>query len=449
MRNKLLAVVVAGAAAVLAAAPAWALLPIQSWQTKSGARVVFVENRDLPMLDLSIDFAAGTAYDTREKAGLAAFTQGMLRAGAGDLREDDISRRMADVGAQTGGRLDSDRAGLSLRTLTSQPELGQALAVFTDLVQRPTFPADILARDQVRTIGAIKESLTKPDTLMNRSLFALMYGAHPYGLPGSGDPETVARLTREDLVDFYRRYYTAPRATVAMIGNLSRAEAEAIAERITSGLPGGNAGGAAAGVIPPVVLPTAAETKMIPHPATQSHIAVGLPVLKRDDPDYFPLFVGNYVLGGGGFASRISDEVRQKRGLAYSTYSYFSPLQQAGPFLMGLQTRKDQAGEALAVMRSTFDRFRQEGPTEDELARAKQNIVGGFPLRIDSNRKIHDYISMIGFYDLPLTYLDDFVPAVERVTAAQIRDAFSRRVDPARLTTVVVGADDAPKAAAR
>jgi zinc protease len=232
-----------------------------------------------------------------------------------------------------------------------------------------------------------------------------------------------------------------------MIGNLSRAEAEAIAERLTSGLPAAGAGGAAAGVIPPVALPTAAETKSIPHPATQSHIAVGLPVLKRDDPDYFPLFVGNYVLGGGGFASRISDEVRQKRGLAYSTYSYFSPLQQAGPFLMGLQTRKDQAGEALAVMRSTFDRFRQEGPTADELARAKQNIVGGFPLRIDSNRKIHDYISMIGFYGLPLTYLDDFVPAVERVTAAQIRDAFNRRVDPARLTTVVVGADDAPKSA--
>ncbi|MGH8618978.1 MAG: M16 family metallopeptidase [Burkholderiales bacterium] len=445
MRSKFLIAVFAGVAAVLAAVPAWAQLPIQSWQTKSGAKVVFVEARGLPMLDLSVDFAAGAAYDTREKAGLAAFTQGMLRAGAGKLSEDDISRRMADVGAQFGGRLDTDRAGLTLRTLTSQPELEQALAVFIATLQQPTFPADVLARDQTRTIGAIREALTKPETILSRTLYPLMYGTHPYGFPASGDPETVAALTREDLLTFYRRHYTARRATVAIIGDLSRAQAEAIAERVTAGLPPGEG----VGVIPVVTPPGAGVTRAIPHPASQSHVALGMPVLKRDDPDYFPLFVGNYVLGGGGFASRISDEVRQKRGLAYSAYSYFSPLQQAGPFMLGLQTRKDQADEALAVVRSTLDRFVKDGPTEDELTRAKQNIIGGFPLRIDSNRKIHEYLAVIGFYNLPLTYLADFVAAVERTTTAQIRDAFTRRVDPARLVTVVVGTDTPKAAAAR
>jgi len=445
MRSKSLMTVFACVSALLAAVPAWAQLPIQSWQTKSGAKVVFVEARGLPMLDLSVDFAAGAAYDTRDKAGLAAFTQGMLRAGAGKLSEDDISRRMADVGAQFGGRLDTDRAGLTLRTLTSQPELEQALTVFTTVLQQPAFPADVLARDQTRTIGAIREALTKPETILSRTLYPLMYGTHPYGFPSSGDPETVAALTRNDLVAFYQRHYTARRATVAMIGDLTRAQAEAIAERVTAGLPAG----AGTGSIPVVTPPLTGATREIAHPASQSHVGLGMPVLKRDDPDYFPLFVGNYVLGGGGFASRISDEVRQKRGLAYSAFSYFAPLQQAGPFMLGLQTRKDQAAEALAVVRATLEGFVKSGPTEDELVRAKQNIIGGFPLRIDSNRKILDNLAVIGFYNLPLTYLEDFVAAVDKTTTAQIRDAFTRRVDPARLITVVVGGDEARTAAAR
>ena len=134
-----------------------------------------------------------------------------------------------------------------------------------------------------------------------------------------------------------------------------------------------------------------------------------MPGIRRDDSDYFPLYVGNYILGGGGFVSRITDEVRSKRGLAYSAYSYFMPLKERGPFVIGLQTRRDQAAEALSVVRKTLSEFLAGGPTEDELSKAKQNIIGGFALRIDSNRKIHEYLAAIGFYRLPLTYLDDFI----------------------------------------
>ncbi len=169
---------------------------------------------------------------------------------------------------------------------------------------------------------------------------------------------------------------------------------------------------------------------------------MGAPGIRRDDPDYFPLFVGNYILGGGGFVSRITEEVRSKRGLAYSAYSYFSPLKERGPFVIGLQTRRDQAAEALAVVRATLKEFLAKGPTADELKKAQQNIVGGFALRIDSNRKILDYLGAIGFYRLPLTYLDDFVPNVEKVTLADIRNAFARRVDPDHMVTVIVGADE-------
>jgi len=428
----------------LIAAPAWALLPIQHWQTKQGARVYFVEARNLPMFDVSVDFPAGSAYDTREKSGVAGMTQGMLKLGAGGLSEDEVARRMADSGAQFGGRVDSDRAGVTLRTLSHAEERRQALEVFARVLQRPEFPAAVLDREKKRLVEAIKESDTKPETLLSRGFNQLAYANHPYGLRGSGEAATVAQITRDDLVEFYRRYYTVDRAVVAIIGDLTRADAEAIAEQVTGQLPRSTV----APVIPPVASLAQAETRVIPHPASQSHLLMGMPGIKRDDPDYFPLFVGNYILGGGGFQSRITEEVRSKRGLAYSAYSYFAPMQERGPFVIGLQTRKDQAGEALAVVRATLADFLAKGPTADELRSAKQNLVGGFPLRIDNNRKILDYLSVIGFYNLPLTYLEDFVPNVEKVTVADIRAAFARRVDPAHMVTVVVGPEAAAIAAA-
>ena len=303
----------------------------------------------------------------------------------------------------------------------------------------------MLEREKTRVIGAIKEADTKPETILAKNFNALIYGSHPYGLRGSGEAETVAIIARDDLVDFYRRHYTADQAVVAIIGNLSRGEAEAFADKLTADLPRSHA----PAVIPEVPPLAGAATRVIAHPASQSHLLIGMPGIKRDDPDYFPLFVGNYILGGGGFASRITEEVRQKRGLAYSAYSYFSPMKERGPFVIGLQTRKDQAGEALAVVRATLKDFLAKGPSADELKKAKQNIVGGFPLRIDSNRKILDYLGVIGFYRLPLTYLQDFVPRVEKVTVADIRGAFARRVDPERMVTVIVGADEAALGAAK
>ena len=352
---------------------------------------------------------------------------------------------MADVGAQLGGRFDSDRAGLSLRTLSSAEEMKEALSLLARILQRPEFPPAVLEREKARIIGAIRESDTKPEVIADRNFNALIYGDHPYGLRDSGEADTVARLTREDLAGFYRRHYTVDRAVVAIIGNVSRGEAEIIADQLTGELP--RAGAPAS--LPDVPPLSRAESRTIAHPALQSHVLIGAPGIKRGDPDYFPLFVGNYILGGGGFASRILEEMRQKRGLAYSAYSYFSPLQQPGPFVMGLQTRKDQAGEAVAVVRATLKDFLAQGPTADELERAKQNIVGGFPLRIDSNRKILGYLGVIGFYRLPLAYLDDFVPNIEKVTLADIRNTFARHVDPGRLVTVIVGGDEAALGAAK
>lgn len=427
-----------GLALLFAAGVAHAILPIQHWQTKSGARVYFVENRSLPMFDLSVEFPAGASFDSAEKAGAAGMTNGLLQRGADGMDEDEIARRLADVGAQLGGRFSTDSAGLALRTLSSREEREHALEAYARILQQPTFPENVLEREKVRLVASLKEADTRPDTIAARTFFRLVYRDHPYAQRSSGEVETVQRLTRQDLVDFYRRHYTARHAVVALIGDLSREEAAAIAERVTAGLPRGED---AERALPPVEPLAAGVTRVIPHPATQSHILIGAPGIRRDDPDYFPLFVGNHILGGSGFVSRIVDEVRQKRGLAYSAYSYFSPLKQQGPFVIGMQTQRAQVEEALAVVRQTLHEFVAKGPTDEELAAAKKNIIGGFPLRIDSNRKIHGYLGVLGFYNLPLTYLDDFVKNVERVTVADIRNAFARRIDPDRMVTVVVGAD--------
>ncbi|HEX5363067.1 MAG TPA: pitrilysin family protein [Gallionella sp.] len=416
---------------------AFATPGIQHWQSASGAKVLFVENHDIPMLDVAVSFPAGSSFDVADKSGVAALTQSLLDLGAEGLTEDDIARGMADIGAQFGGSFDQDRSSMSLRTLSTPAEREQALDIMARVLQRPLFRGEILAREKARVIAALKEAETKPESIASKAFDKAVFGAHPYGLPTSGEVVSVEKLFVQDLRDFYASHYQARTAVVAIMGDVSRAQAEVIAQQLTAQLPTG-----AAPAPLPAVAHMAASEQRIAHPASQSHILLGAPGMARNDPDYFPLYVGNYILGGGGFVSRLMNEVREKRGLAYSVYSYFMPMKQPGAFQIGLQTKKEQADQALQLVRQTLSEFIANGPTEKELVAAKQNIVGGFPLRIDSNRKILDYLSVIGFYDLPLTYLKDFTRQIEQVTVAQIRAAFARHVDPQAMATVIVGAPE-------
>jgi len=420
----------------LAACAAHAALPIQHWTTSSGARVYFVESRSISMLDINVDFDAGGRRVPADKAGLGGLAHTLVKAGSAARSEEEISRRIADVGAQLGGSVDRDRAGLSLRTLSSERERTQAIATLAEILQTPVFPDAAFAREKARLVDALKDDEAKPDAIASRAFYRLLYGAHPYALAPT--PETVLRIERADVEGYYRANYVAGRAVVTIIGDADRALAERIAEQLTAGLP--RASGAPA-PLPPVSQPPS-ETMRIAHPASQSHILLGVPAITRDDPDYFPLLVGNYVLGGGGFVSRLYLEVREKRGYAYSVYSYFLPLAQEGPFQVGLQTKKEQAGEALARVRAVLDEFLARGPSAVELKAAKQNLAGGFALRIDSNRKLLEQVALIGYYRLPLSWLDDFTARVERVSVAEVRAAFARLVRPDHLVTVVVGSGE-------
>ncbi|TMH39097.1 MAG: insulinase family protein [Betaproteobacteria bacterium] len=418
-----------------AAAPAEAGVKIDHWTAESGARVNFVESHALPIVDVAVEFAAGSAYDSREQAGLGRLTLAMLKAGSSRYSETEASRRIADAGAQLQENFDLDRAGFALRSLSSEAERKAATQTLADMLQAPLFPVEAFEREKASAIANAREAETQPDRVAERRLYALMYPAHPYGF--SETPDTLASIRREDVERHYRSCYGAARAVVTIVGDLDRNAARALAEELTSRLSKGTDPALA-----PVAALPAGATLRVAHPSTQSHVLLGAAALARADPDYFPLFVGNYSLGGGGFMSRLLREIREKRGYAYSVYSYFRPYEREGPFLVGLETRRDQAREALELARAVVGEFVKHGPTEAELKAAKKSLVGGFPLRIDTNRKILEQIAAIAFYRLPLAWLDEFPARVEGVTLAQVRSAFARHIDPEKLSIVVVGAPD-------
>lgn len=423
------------------ASTAHAVLKIDSWTLDNGARVLFVENHSIPVLDVSVEFDAGSRRDPQDKAGTAALTNAMLARGmhAGTapnaelaMTEAQISDAFADIAAQRSGGAGNDRGGLSLRTLSSAAEREQAVTLLARLLAHPSFPEDFLVRDKARTIAAIKEALTKPEAIASRAFSRVLYGSHPYAKEET--VESISAITRSDLVDFHRQHYVANRAVIAMIGDISRTQADMIARQLTERLPQGMALPAL-----PAVAAVAGQEERIAHPASQAHILMGMPALTRGDPDYFALTVGNYIVGGGGFVSRLMREVREKRGLTYSVYSYFNPLAQPGPFQIGLQTKKEQTDQALKVVREVLAGFLRDGPTAQELKAAKDNLVGGFPLRIDNNRKILENIAVIGFYRLPLDYLDTWTANIAKVSNADIRAAFTRKIAVDRMATVIVG----------
>ena len=424
-------------AALLWAVPAAATPKIEHWTLQNGGRVSFVEPHDLPMVALNLVFDAGSARDPQDKNGLSLLTRGMLNEGTGALDAQAIAEGFERLGAEFGNSSDRDMAGVSLRSLSDPKLLEPAVDLLARLVAQPSFPSASFERERERALLALKQAEQSPGDVASKAFFRQLYQTHPYARPPEGDVAGLSAITRDDLAVFHQRYYVGRNAVLALIGDVNRRQARRIAERVAGDLPVGEA----APELPKVadVAPNSRSERVIAHPSTQTHILLGEAGMTRSDPDYFPLLVGNYVLGGGGFQSRLMKEIRDQRGLSYSVYSYFYPLREQGPFVVGLQTENRRRQEALAVTRRVLAEFTEGGPTAEELSAAKQNLTGGFPLRIDSSRKIAEYMTVIGFYQLPLTYLDEFIGRVEAVTVEQVRDAFRRRIHPEHMVTVIVG----------
>jgi len=436
------ATLVAGMLALLVAFPAQSAIPIDHWTHASGARVYLVPSPSIPMLDVQVDFDGGSRREPARQAGLASVTAGLLSGGVAAqgglpaLDENQLSEAWVDLGAQFGAQAGTDRFSVSLRSLTEPDLLARAVALAARQLGAPAWPERVWQRDRERMLASLKEAENRPGTLAGRAFARAVYGTHPYGQ--QTEASTLNAIGIADMQAFYRRHVVACRAQVTLVGAIDRTRADGIVDQLMAAVK--PHGCAALPSVPEVAaLPRAVEERL-PFAAAQAQVLIGQPGIARTDPDFFPLFVGNYILGGGGFVSRLTTEVRERRGLSYSVYSYFSPGRHAGAFQIGLTTRPDQAAQAVEVSREVVRNFVAQGPTEAELQAAKDFLINGFALRIDSNRKLLDNVANIAWNGLPLDYLDTWTEQVRRVSAADIRRAFARAIQPERMVTVVVGA---------
>jgi len=417
----------------------WAVPEIQHWETENGARVYFLPAKDIPMVDVRIVFDAGSAHDN--KSGVALLTNGLLSEGAAGETAQKLAEKFEAVGAQFSNSSLKDMAILSVRSLREDRYLQPALKNLQNILVKPDFPKSAFDRELSRMKISLKSRKQSPSSIASEAFFKALYGSHPYALPSGGTKESLQALELKDIKTHYKKYYVAKNAVVSVVGQLTRQQAEAIVNDLMADLPSGDR----AEKLPEVKPLVESKTIRIDFPSRQSHVLVGQLGTKRGDEDYFTLYLANHPFGGSGFASRLVDEVREKRGLAYSVYSYFSPMRGYGPFQLGLQTKNDQAEQALDIMNKELRRYVKEGPTADELDASVKNITGGFPLKVDSNSKLVEYLSMIGFYGLPLDHLNTFNDKIKAIDQAAIKDALKRRVHPDKLLTVIVGSQKSGK----
>jgi len=425
---------IAGVLLAWCATQVFAVAPIKHWQSSQGGRVYFVQSTGLPMVDIRLQFAAGSARDGQHY-GLAKLTNRLLKTGAGAWSADQIAQRFDEVGAQYNASVNKDYAQIQLRTLTDKRLLDQALTTFQAIAAQPQFKEGDFQRIKSQALVELKQQQERPAHIAQKAFYQALYSQHPYAHLSSGSIETVGTLTLGDIKQFYQQYYGAKNAILVIVGDLTEVQAHDIAEKLYEPL----ARGKSAKPLVAVTLPSSGKVEHIDFPSTQTHVLAGLPVLSRIDADYFPLYVGNHILGGGGLVSILFNEIREKRGLAYSAYSYFSPLAKKGPFTMGLQTQNKQRKVAIDVLQKTLHDFIEKGPSEAKLEAAKKNITGGFVLRFDNNRKLLNYVAMIAFYQLPLDYLETFQSKVAEVSKEDIKAAFKRRVPENLLQIISVG----------
>lgn len=411
---------------------------IQEWKTKNGVKVLYVHAPELPMVDINVVFDAGSIRDD-DKPGVAKLANSLISHGAKQgnkiLNVDEIADQFESIGARFGKGFSKDKAEIKLRTLTDSKLLSKAVKTMQAIINAPTFNKKELERVRKNLLINFEGRKQSPGTIANELFYKGLYKQHPYAFPQIGNEKSVKKIRRKDVVRFYKKYYVAKNTLVTIVGDVNIAKAHSLAEQLVGKLSLGNK----AKKIPNVKDLTEESLVHNEYPSSQTHIVMGQPGIHRKDKDYFTLYVANHVLGGSGFGSRIMEEIREKRGLAYSSYSYFVPMLKRGPFLIGMQTGNKQTKEAITVLKQTLNDFIENGPTEKELLHSKKNITGGFPLRIDSNKDISNYLSVISFYQLPLSYLDGFNKRIESVTVAKIKDALKRRINLDKMLTVTVG----------
>lgn len=409
----------------------------QQWQTKNGVRVIFYQAMEVHMLDISMAFAAGSAYDG-EKYGLSFLTTQLLNQGSKGLDTDIIAKELAQTGAQYEAASSHDMVILNLRTLTSRDTLKKASEIFADILSHPDFSEGAFNRVKSQQLMAIAQALESPDEIANQSFYQMLYQKHPYGHPVLGQKEPLNHLSREDVRTFYSQYFVGHNAILVIVGAINQQTAHQLAERISRDLSPGHIA---------KQIPTAHALKeemdiIVPFPSSQTVLYLGQLGITHHDPDYFPLMVGNYILGGGSLVSRLSQAVREKRGWTYGIYSQFSPMPGKGPFMISFSTKTSHAKDALKVTQDLLSTFINEGPTPQELNAAKAYLSGSFPLSLASNRSIANMLIKIAFYHLPDDFLTSYIEHINAVSIDDIKTSFKKHLTPSKLIQVSVGKTD-------
>ncbi|MGY4660752.1 zinc protease [Pseudomonas chlororaphis] len=414
-------------------APSRRSLDIKTWSTAEGAKVLFVEAHELPMFDMRLTFAAGSSQDG-DAPGLAMLTNAMLNEGVAGKDVGAIAEGFEGLGADFGNGAYKDMAIASLRSLSAPDKRTPALQLFADVVGKPTFPADSLARIKNQMLAGFEYQKQNPGKLASLELMKRLYGSHPYAHSSDGTAQSVPPISLAQLRAFHAKAYAAGNVVIALVGDLSRSDAEAIAAQISAALPKGPA-------LAKIPQPSEPQASIghIEYPSSQTSLLLAQLGIDRDDPDYAALSLGNQILGGGGFGTRLMSEVREKRGLTYGVYSGFSPMQARGPFMINLQTRAEMSEGTLKLVQDVLADYLKTGPTQKELDDAKRELAGSFPLSTASNADIVGQLGAIGFYNLPLSYLEDFMQQSQSLTVEQVRDVLNKHLSADKIVIVTAG----------
>ena len=412
----------------------FAQLDIKKWQTPEGAKVLFVQTKGLPMLDVQLNFDAASSRDG-DKFGLATLTNSLIGTASQHHTEEQIINTFESLGTEFSTHSLKDMAIVSMRSLSRYSILKASLDLFTEVVAEVDFQQSHLTREKrqtLRSIDAIKQS---PASIASQKFDQLVFNKHPYAHNKIGDKSSIIAINLNDLKHHYKEFYVAKNLTIALVGDISQVKAKQIARQISHKL---NSGKKA--INNKTVTPLLRNKRIhIEFPSKQTHLLIGQTGINRSHPDYYPLYLGNHIFGGSGLTSIISDEIREKKGLAYSTSSYFTKMKSNGYFLIKLQTKNSQANQAQQVAIKALENFRNNPIDEQKLQDGKDNIIGGFALETASNANILTYLSVIGFYDLPLDYLSSFIGKIKDIGAMDIQKAYERLIDMDKLIILSVG----------
>jgi zinc protease len=408
------------------------MIPIQHWLTKTGIPVFFVERKEIPIVEISVIFNAGSRYDNK-LYGIANLTNELIDQGTEKFNLHEITSGFENAGSQFYKAVDRDKAAIGFRCLSNPNYLNKTLVLFEEILNRPSFPDFAFIRLKNLILSAINYQQQMPDLVAKNSFYANVYGNHPYSHSILGTEKSVAQLTLEEIKTFYQHHYVSNKATITIVGDLNQKQASRIVNKLVANLESGKSPHLISFPIEPL-----AKEIVIPFPSQQTHILIGQAGVTHDS-NYFPIIVGNQILGGSTTTSRLFKVIREKQGLAYTAISSATNLMEGGPFMIIMQTRNQEAKKALKITLNILDEFLTRGPTTKDLAAIKNKIINSFPFTLSSNQDIAEHLQKIAFYGLPLDYLDQFTERVAQVNKHQILEAFQQALPLHNMTTVMVG----------